>query len=115
MFYVYGLHLEGDDEIRYVGSSCNPRKRFWQHLCDSHSRKYPDRWEWIQANRDKVRVKILASTEKEGERRRLEDRVIHKYSGQGHRLFNERRASEHMATPEDVTWWLDYLGDHEVK
>ena len=113
MFYVYGLHLEGDDEIRYIGSSCNPRKRFWQHLRDSQNN--PGKWEWIQANRDSVRLKILARIEKESERRRMEQRVIYQHVSQGHRLFNERRATCAMATPEDVTWWLDYLGDHEVK
>jgi predicted GIY-YIG superfamily endonuclease len=112
MFYIYGLHLEGDDEIRYVGSSCSPRKRFWQHL--SGDSRNPEKDEWVKSNKGMVRMKVLADVERESERRRMEQRVIYKYASKGHRLFNERRAAATMATPEDVTWWLDYLGDDEI-
>lgn len=45
MFVIYGLHLEGDDEIRYVGSSCNPKSRFMQHKVGDS--KNPAKDEWI--------------------------------------------------------------------
>jgi predicted GIY-YIG superfamily endonuclease len=44
MFYVYGLHLEGDDEIRYVGSTCNPQSRLWAHLRDTEKGTPKDLW-----------------------------------------------------------------------
>jgi len=108
MFYVYGLHLEGDDEIRYVGSSCEPRKRFKQHLTDRHDTKNPDKAAWVAQNHSRVRMKILA-TAAERDRLKVEQRAILECLGKGHRLFNDRRASRHAATTEDVAWWLDRL------
>ena len=108
MFYVYGLHLEGDDEIRYVGSSCEPRKRFKQKLADRHDAKNPDKAAWVAQNRSRVRMKILA-TAAEREHRDAEQRAILECIGKGHRLFNDRRASRSAATTEDVAWWLDYI------
>lgn len=106
MFYVYGLHLEGDDEIRYVGSSCEPRKRLYQHLCGDS--KNPDKDNWVAENRRRVRMKILA-TAAERDRRKAEQRAILECLGKGHRLLNDRRASRKAATIEDVAWWLDYI------
>ena len=106
MFYVYGLHLEGDDEIRYVGSSCEPRKRLQQHLCGDSKHLAKD--SWIVQNRPRIRMRILAMAE-ERNRRKEEERAIMECRGKGHRLLNDRRASRHAATTEDVTWWLDYI------
>lgn len=106
MFYIYGLHLEGDEEIRYVGSSCEPRKRFRQHL-HGDSRN-PAKDGWIAENRPRVRMKILA-TAAECNRCKEEERAILECRGKGHRLFNERRASRRAATAEDVAWWLDRI------
>ena len=107
MFYVYGLHLEGDEEIRYVGSSCNPQHRLFQHL--SGNTKNPEKDEWIAQNRPRVRMRILQSDVAERDRRKAEQRAILECAGKGHRLLNDRRAARHAATTEDVTWWLDYL------
>lgn len=107
MFYIYGLHLEGDDEIRYVGSTCNPRSRLWAHgRGDSRN---PDKDAWAISNRDRLRMKILQSGVSEADRRAAEQRAILECRGKGHRLFNDRRASRSCATAEDVTWWLDFI------
>jgi len=107
MFFIYGLHLEGDDEIRYVGSSCNPQHRMKQHKAGDS--KNPAKDEWVTANRNRLKMKILQSGVKESDRRAAEQRAILECQGKGHRLFNGRRASRTCATTEDVTWWLDYI------
>ena len=106
MFYVYGLHLEGDDEIRYVGSSCNPKHRLYQHLCGD--KRNPEKDTWTAENRRRVRMVILA-TAAERDRRKEEQRAILECISKGHRLLNDRRASRKAATTEDVAWWLDYI------
>ena len=108
MFYVYGLHLEGDDEMRYVGSTCNPNGRFLQHLY-GHDDHNPAKQEWVAMNQRRLRMRILQSGVAERDRRKAEQRAILECLGKGHRLFNERRASRSAATTEDVTWWLDRI------
>jgi hypothetical protein len=107
MFYIYGLHLEGDDEIRYVGSTCEPAKRLRQHLHGDSKNLEKD--QWVSCNREKVRMRILQSDVSERNRRSAEQRAILECLGKGHRLFNDRRASRKAATTEDVTWWLDRI------
>jgi hypothetical protein len=108
MFYVYGLHLAGDDEIRYVGSTCNPKSRLTQHLGDKDS-KNPDKEKWIADNRRNVRMMILQSDVPEKNRRKAEEKAIREYRSKGHRLFNARRAAMLSATAQDVAWWLDRI------
>jgi len=108
MFYIYGLHLEGDDEIRYVGSTCDPQHRLWEHL-GNHKDKNPDKAQWVADNRRHIRMRILQSNVAEKNRRKAEQRAILECLGKGHRLFNTRRASRSCATTEDVTWWLDLI------
>lgn len=107
MFYVYGLHLEGDDEIRYVGSTCELKKRMTQHLAGES--KNPNKDAWIIQNRPRVRMMVLQSNVPEKSRREAEQRAILECQGKGHRLFNDRRASRRAATTNDVTWWLDRI------
>ena len=108
MFYIYGLHLEKDDEIRYVGSSVHPSKRLWQHLSGADERN-PEKGQWIAQNSGRVRMKILQSGVSEKSRREAEQRAIMECQEKGHRLFNARRASRKCVTREDVNWWLDRI------
>lgn len=112
MFYIYGLHLEGDDEIRYVGSTCNPQSRLWAHLRGGEHNPAKDAW--VASNPGHVRMKILQSNVAERERRKAEQMAIKECQNKGHRLFNARRATNGItATVEDVTWWLDRIeGDN---
>lgn len=115
MFYIYGLHLEGDDEIRYVGSTCEPNKRFQQHLYGTDNRN-PTKDAWTKTAGRRLRMKILKSGIAERDRYRAEQRAILECQGKGHRLLNERRASRKAATTEDVAWWLDRIeGDNPFK
>jgi hypothetical protein len=106
VFYIYGLYLEGDEEIRYVGSSCEPHKRLRQHLCGDS--KNPAKDTWIAENRPRIRMRVLATAD-ERNRHKEEERAILECRGKGHRLLNERRASRKAATAEDVAWWLDHI------
>lgn len=108
MFYIYGLHLEGDDEIRYVGSTCNPQSRLWAHLRGEGGSQ--DKNEWVAKNKGRVRMKILQSGIPERKSRKAEQRAIKECQNKGHRLFNMRRASNDIvATTADVAWWLDQI------
>lgn len=109
MFYIYGLHLEGDDEIRYVGSTCDPNSRFLQHLY-GHDGHNPTKSEWVAANQQRLRMKILQRDVSERDRRLAEQKAIMECRGKGHRLFNGRNATnKKFVTTEDVTWWLDRI------
>ena len=109
MFVIYGLHLEGDDEIRYVGSTCTPQSRLRQHL-GKRDEKNPQKQEWINGNRTHVKMRILQKGVSENDRRKAEQRAIKECQNKGHRLFNVRRATNDIqATTEDVAWWLDRL------
>lgn len=78
MFYIYGLHLAGDEEIRYVGSTCNPNGRFLQHYY-GHEDRNPPKAEWAKANQQRLRMKILQSGISEANRREAEQRAIEEY------------------------------------
>lgn len=109
MFYIYGLYLAGDDEIRYVGSTCNPQSRLRQHL-DGGDKRNPQKDKWIADNYRNIRMKILQSGVSEKDRRKAEQRAILECQGKSHRLLNARRASRRIeVTAEEVTWWLDRL------
>lgn len=87
MFYIYGLHLEGEEEIRYVGSSKDITRRFWGHL-NEYKTKDSDKNTWVKENKERVRVKVLQ--EVVNDHKLAERKMIDKLQRQGHRLFNVR-------------------------
>jgi len=108
MYYLYGLHLEGDEEIRYVGSTNNPQFRLWAHLNEYKRRDTPKN-SWIQANRAAVRMKILQTVENDP--CSAEKWMITGLRKAGHRLFNVRRPRAGALTKQDlVTAPCDVLG-----
>lgn len=108
MYYIYGLHLEGDDEIRYVGSTTQPVKRLWQHLDKGDREKVEERVKWVKENRNRIRMKILESGE--DDRRVAEQRWIADLRMQGHPLLNRRRATKkHVIDAEQMRKYLDTL------
>lgn len=46
--FIYGLIERGNQNIKYVGKSNNPKRRMQQHICDSLKRKTPKDY-WIQS------------------------------------------------------------------
>lgn len=110
MFYIYGLHLEGDDEIRYVGSTTQPVKRLWQHLDKRDRERVEERIGWVKENRSRIRMKILETGE--NDKKIVEQRWIADLRMQGHRLLNRRRATqEHVIDAEQMRKYLDQMPD----
>lgn len=108
LHYVYGLHLKGDNEVRYVGSTHDLQKRFWQHL-NEFKKRDGDKNEWVKANRAAVCIKVLETTE--GDYKDIERRWIIKLRKEGHRLFNIRRPrrSTRKERQAVVIQWLDLV------
>lgn len=109
MYHIYGLHLEGEDEIRYVGSTTQPVKRLYQHTrADGHER-VPERIEWVKQNNGRIRMKLLETT---SDRRGAEQRWIADLRARGHRLLNRRRATQKYAiSREQMRVYLSQLPD----
>lgn len=109
-YYIYGLHLEGSDEIRYVGSTkLNPhRERLWGHL---HEQKYRDdpKNRWIRDNRENVRAVVLAVVQED--HKLAERETIEVLLKNGHRLLNRnmpRRLTKQERTFRMVKWFADH-------
>ena len=62
--FIYGLYEVGkEDEIRYVGKSCNPKKRFREHKND---KGMTPKTSWIKSvinNGGKIGIKILKTVD----------------------------------------------------
>ena len=110
MFYIYGLHLEGEDEIRYVGSTIRPVVRLWQHLHGENQEKVEERIEWVRTNRNDLRMKLLETGTEN--RRETEQRWIAKLRSEGHRLLNRRRATrKYVISDSRMSKYLDQFSD----
>lgn len=62
--FIYGLTLEGDDLIRYVGKSDNPKLRFKKHITNTklkvkHNKKLTHKDYWLIKHEYKVSYIIL--------------------------------------------------------
>jgi hypothetical protein len=60
--YIYGLHEEGNEEIRYVGKTVNPGIRLAQHLSIDSSAKSNLKRQWVEECLQRsvgVKMKIL--------------------------------------------------------
>lgn len=84
-WYIYGLHLEGSNEIRYVGSTVNVAARYSRHMTKPH----PSIAEWVGRNRGKVRVMVFEAVDNDP--RGKEYACCAKLRAKGHRLLNDRR------------------------
>lgn len=61
-FYIYGLHEDGSEEIRYVGKTIAPQKRLMEHLRIKDGQVLTHKDEWIRhclQNGKSVIMKIL--------------------------------------------------------
>ena len=111
--YVYGLRLIGDEEIRYVGSTVNPRSRFTGHYVaankdDLHAND--DLADWLNANTYGVEMVILWDGPWR-QRLRHEKDIASELSMKGNRLFNMRRPTR-VQTKRDQhrrALWRDLL------
>lgn len=105
-FYIYGLHLEGDSEIRYVGSTKRRLEvRLWGHI-NEPKRRDGVKNDWIRANPGRVRIKVLQTVEDDP--KGAERKMVTEMIGKGHRLLNERqprRLSKKEQTAGMMTWF----------
>jgi hypothetical protein len=107
--YIYGLHLEGDNEIRYVGSTLEPLKRLWAHLNELEDTRNKAKNAWVRDNRPRIRMTVLEAID--GDYKAVEKSYIIKLRKEGHRLFNIRRPrrSTQKERQAAVMGWLDVL------
>ena len=64
MVYIYGLHTDKDETIRYVGKTKNTRKRLTEHLCQSRYNNYKSTKEqWILSEIQKCNMIKLSIIE----------------------------------------------------
>lgn len=86
--YIYGLHLKGDDEIRYVGATTNPKQRLYVHRTVG-ARNGALLEEWRRGQEKKIQMVILDKTEHDP--KGLELHYAAKLFRDGHRILNMNR------------------------
>lgn len=106
VWYIYGLHLNGSDEIRYIGSTVDVQHRYEQHL-QNPTKSIKG---WVTDNRMAIRIKVLAQVQDDhlGQERRF----AQEYHAKGHRILNDRqpRRSTKKEREDSVKAWLRRLG-----
>lgn len=105
-WYIYGLALRGDWEIRYVGSTKDLQKRFCGHMNEWKARD-GDKNEWVKANLDRVEIRLLEVVK--SDRKLAERRMAQKLYAEGHRLFNIRRPRRltKKERAAQVAYWVE--------
>lgn len=94
---VYALCQSGSEEIRYIGSTTNPVKRFLDHRRNGHG---PEIKEWVESVNKSIEMTILETVSKSKARTSEETQMRH-YEKLGHRLLNKRAAGR-MFTKEEA-------------
>jgi hypothetical protein len=100
-YTIYGLHLEGDEEIRYVGSTTDPQGRLRGHLRGDEQKDA-----WTAANHDRVRMRVLQRVT--ADPRLAERRWAKRLAREGHRIFNQRlprRLTKTERTEAMLAWF----------
>jgi hypothetical protein len=95
-WYIYGLHLDGESEIRYVGSTRNPQHRFYSHI---HTQLVSTK-KWLHGKEDRLRIKIfeVANEDPRGRERLIATQLFI----QGHRILNIRRPRRMNKTEKEA-------------
>lgn len=89
--YVYGLCEPETDNVRYIGSSVNPKERYHGHLSASRLYGSSPKEKWICALLEqgkKPTLKVFAATT-ERDRDRLESAYAYYFYSKGHNLLND--------------------------
>jgi hypothetical protein len=81
-WYIYGLYLVGESEIRYVGSTVEPAHRFYEHM---HEPMLSIK-DWLAGNEEQLRITVLKVVDRDrlGEERKMIGTLLR----DGHRLLN---------------------------
>lgn len=95
---VYALSAAGSADIRYIGSTTNPVKRFSDHRRQAHG---PELKAWIKSVGGKFDFTILEIVPKKKARASEEAQIRH-YERVGCKLLNKRCAKERLFTPKEA-------------
>jgi hypothetical protein len=88
--YIYGLADPETHEMRYVGASAHPMKRFWEHVRSQHNTRQPNVGQWVASLTSTGKFPafyVLEETDAESWPSR-EVHWISVYRGRGDRLLN---------------------------
>lgn len=88
-FYVYGLRLRGEREVRYIGETSGPPEfRLHLHLAAARKRRIGALGEWLLANEGSVEAFKISAVNTRSEARATERAIIALCLRLNHRLFN---------------------------
>lgn len=87
-YAVYGLRLNGDKEVRYVGFTRKGEQRLRQHFYMNAYRAGSPMADWLRENRKTVEFFTIWEADTSGMALALERGTIEMCLRLGHRLFN---------------------------
>jgi hypothetical protein len=93
--YIYGLHEEGSEEIRYVGQTKHPRERLNNHISGGEGIDSNPKRQWLTdciSRNAQVHMEILETCASDIAVER-EQHWIDYYGEKGHALTNKAKAS----------------------
>ncbi len=95
---VYALSAAGSGDIRYIGSTTNPVKRFMEHRRNAHG---PELKAWVKSIGSEFDFTILEIVPK-AKARASEEAQIRHYERVGCDLINKRCAKARLFTPKEA-------------
>lgn len=93
---VYALCQQGSTEVRYIGSTTNPVKRFLDHRRNGHG---PEIKDWVESVNKSIEMTILEIVP-QSKARTSEETQMRYHEKLGHRLLNKRAAGRMFTTEE---------------
>lgn len=57
---IYGLYIDNEENIRYIGYSKNVYERFKNHLYNHESETNTKKYNWIEKYKNEIKIKILS-------------------------------------------------------
>jgi predicted GIY-YIG superfamily endonuclease len=93
---VYALCQLGKSDVRYIGSTTNPVKRFMDHRQNAHG---PEIKQWVKSIKGNIDMTILKIVPK-SKARKSEEVQIQYYERLGHKLLNKRAAGKMFTSQE---------------
>lgn len=96
--------FEFDDGYAYVGLTCNPTKRKWQHLHDQYSAVYKHYF----PTKPTFTFRILTDWLKQEDAQKCEDAMIQEYSRKGWKMLNRKNGGD-LGSARDWLYNMDEL------
>lgn len=108
--YIYGLHEDGSDEIRYVGQTIAPETRLTQHL-NTNQDVTQDKLNWVKdclSRGAAIKMKIIEECDSDSATEREKHWIKHYFSGG--KLVNRQTHNRRQ-----VSLQLNELTERQVK